>query len=58
MPGNIKTEGLDGLGAEYLGKMTASIPVKRIEFQTRSDQVFMPRATVRLNGGATENVYP
>jgi hypothetical protein len=30
MPGNIKTEGLDGLGAEYLGKMTASIPMKRI----------------------------
>ena len=26
MPGNIKTEGLDGIGAEYLGKMTASIP--------------------------------
>ena len=24
MPGNIKTEGLDGMGAEYLGKMTAS----------------------------------
>ena len=30
MPGNIKTEGLDGLGAEYLGKMTASIPMKRL----------------------------
>jgi 3-oxoacyl-[acyl-carrier protein] reductase len=30
MPGNIKTEGLDGLGAEYLGKMTASIPMKHI----------------------------
>jgi 3-oxoacyl-[acyl-carrier protein] reductase len=30
MPGNIKTEGLDGLGAEYLAKMTASIPMKRI----------------------------
>jgi 3-oxoacyl-[acyl-carrier protein] reductase len=23
MPGNIKTAGLDGLGSEYLGKMTA-----------------------------------
>ena len=30
MPGNIKTEGLDGLGTEYLGKMTASIPMKRL----------------------------
>src|SRR5690349_8617354 len=29
-PGNIKTEGLDGLGADYLGKMTASIPMKRL----------------------------
>lgn len=30
MPGNIRTEGLDGLGPEYLGKMTASIPMKRL----------------------------
>jgi len=30
MPGNIKTEGLGGLGSEYLGKMTASIPMKRL----------------------------
>jgi 3-oxoacyl-[acyl-carrier protein] reductase len=30
MPGNIKTEGLDGLGQDYLDKMTASIPVKRL----------------------------
>ena len=30
MPGNIKTEGLDGMGAEYLGQMTASIPMKRL----------------------------
>jgi 3-oxoacyl-[acyl-carrier protein] reductase len=30
MPGNIRTEGLDGLGADYLGKMTASIPMKRL----------------------------
>jgi 3-oxoacyl-[acyl-carrier protein] reductase len=29
-PGNIKTEGLDGLGADYLGTMTASIPMKRL----------------------------
>ncbi|MBH0237753.1 3-oxoacyl-ACP reductase FabG [Methylobrevis albus] len=30
MPGNIMTEGLDGLGADYLAKMTASIPMKRL----------------------------
>ncbi|NJK63440.1 MAG: 3-oxoacyl-ACP reductase FabG [Synechococcaceae cyanobacterium SM2_3_1] len=30
MPGNIFTEGLDGLGADYLDKMTASIPMKRL----------------------------
>ena len=30
LPGNIKTEGLDGLGQEYLDKMTASIPMKRL----------------------------
>jgi 3-oxoacyl-[acyl-carrier protein] reductase len=30
MPGNIKTEGLDGLGQDYLDRMTASIPLKRL----------------------------
>ncbi len=30
MPGNILTEGLDGLGADYLAKMAASIPMKRL----------------------------
>jgi 3-oxoacyl-[acyl-carrier protein] reductase len=30
MPGNIKTEGLDGLGADYLASMAASIPLKRL----------------------------
>jgi 3-oxoacyl-[acyl-carrier protein] reductase len=30
MPGNIFTEGLDGLGAEYIAKMEASIPMKRL----------------------------
>ncbi|MFG1346155.1 3-oxoacyl-ACP reductase FabG [Xanthobacter autotrophicus DSM 431] len=30
MPGNIKTEGLDGLGADYLAKMEGSIPLKRL----------------------------
>ena len=30
MPGNIKTEGLDSLGADYLAGMAASIPLKRL----------------------------
>src|SRR4030095_9599273 len=29
MPGNIMTEGLDGLGEDYLKTMAASIPLKR-----------------------------
>lgn len=30
MPGNILTEGLDGLGEDYLASMAASIPLKRL----------------------------
>jgi 3-oxoacyl-[acyl-carrier protein] reductase len=30
MPGNIMTEGLQGLGEEYLKTMAASIPLKRL----------------------------
>lgn len=30
MPGNIMTEGLDGLGQDYLDTMAASIPLKRL----------------------------
>lgn len=30
MPGNIMTEGLDGLGQEYLDTMAASVPLKRL----------------------------
>ncbi|MCX7305144.1 MAG: 3-oxoacyl-ACP reductase FabG [Hyphomicrobiales bacterium] len=30
MPGNIRTEGLDGLGADYFAAMEASIPLKRL----------------------------
>jgi len=30
MPGNIVTEGLEGLGADYLATMAASIPLKRL----------------------------
>ena len=29
MPGNIRTEGLDGLGDDYIASMEASIPLKR-----------------------------
>jgi 3-oxoacyl-[acyl-carrier protein] reductase len=30
LPGNIRTEGLDGLGEEYMARMTASIPQRRL----------------------------
>jgi len=30
MPGNIRTEGLDGLGNDYISSMEASIPMKRL----------------------------
>jgi len=30
MPGNIYTEGLQGLGQDYLDTMSASIPLKRL----------------------------
>ncbi|ODN71938.1 3-oxoacyl-ACP reductase FabG [Methylobrevis pamukkalensis] len=30
MPGNIRTEGLDGLGADYIAAMEASVPMKRL----------------------------
>lgn len=30
LPGNIFTEGLEGLGADYLDSMAASIPLKRL----------------------------
>ena len=30
MPGNVMTEGLDGLGQDYLDRMTASIPMRRL----------------------------
>ena len=30
LPGNIVTEGLEGLGADYLATMAASIPLKRL----------------------------
>jgi 3-oxoacyl-[acyl-carrier protein] reductase len=30
MPGNVMTEGLEGLGAEYLKKMTDSVPLRKL----------------------------
>src|SRR5215468_10745499 len=30
MPGNVMTEGLEGLGAEYLEKMAASVPLRKL----------------------------
>ena len=54
MPGNIMTEGLDGLGQEYLDKMTASIPMRRsaplCRFTARS-----PSGSVASFGSASES---
>jgi 3-oxoacyl-[acyl-carrier protein] reductase len=30
LPGNIATEGLDGMGPDYIAKMSASVPLKRL----------------------------
>jgi len=30
LPGNIATEGVDGLGPEYISQMTAAIPLARL----------------------------
>jgi 3-oxoacyl-[acyl-carrier protein] reductase len=61
MPGNIKTEGLDGMGAEYLDKMTASIPMKRLGsvediayaalFFASDEAAFITGQTLVVDGG-------
>ncbi len=61
LPGNIKTEGLDGLGQEYLDKMTASIPMKRLGsvediayaalFFASDEAAYVTRQTLVIDGG-------
>jgi 3-oxoacyl-[acyl-carrier protein] reductase len=61
MPGNIATEGLDGLGADYLDKMTASIPLKKLGsvediayaalFLASAEAGFITGQTIVIDGG-------
>ena len=61
MPGNIMTEGLQGLGEEYLGAMAASIPLKRLgsvedighaaAFLASREAAFITGQTIIVDGG-------
>ena len=61
MPGNIATEGLDGLGQDYLDKMTESIPLKKLGsvediayaalFFASEEAGFITGQTVVIDGG-------
>lgn len=68
MPGNIVTEGLEGLGSEYLERMAASIPLKRLGsvedigyaalFLASREAGFITGQTITIDGGQTlpENI--
>jgi len=61
MPGNIVTEGLEGLGADYLKTMAASIPLKRLGdvedigyaalFFASKEAAYITGQTVIVDGG-------
>ena len=61
MPGNIVTEGLQGLGAEYLETMAASIPLKRLgsvedvghaaAFLASKEAAYITGQTIIVDGG-------
>ena len=63
MPGNIRTEGLDGLGAEYIASMEASIPQKRLGsvadignaalFFASEEAAYITGQTLVIDGGQT-----
>ncbi|MBE9558170.1 MAG: 3-oxoacyl-ACP reductase FabG [Proteobacteria bacterium] len=63
MPGNIKTEGLDGLGADYLATMAASIPLGKIGdvedignaalFFASKEANYITGQTIVVDGGQT-----
>jgi len=63
MPGNIKTEGLDGLGAGYLKKMTDSVPLRRLGtvediahaalFFASDEAAYITGQTLYIDGGLT-----
>ncbi len=61
MPGNIITEGLEGLGADYLAKMAASIPLRRLGsvddianaalFLASEEAAYITGQTIVVDGG-------
>lgn len=61
MPGNIVTEGLEGLGAEYLRQMAESIPLKRLGrvedighaalFLASDEAAYITGQTIVVDGG-------
>ena len=63
MPGNIRTEGLDGLGADYIASMEASIPQKRLGsvadignaalFFASEEAAYITGQTLVIDGGQT-----
>ena len=63
MPGNIVTEGLEGLGADYLETMAASIPLKRLGsvadignaalFFASKEAGYITGQTIVVDGGQT-----
>jgi len=64
VPGNIATEGLDGLGKEYLDTMAASIPLKRLGsvddvgnaalFFASREAAYITGQTIVIDGGQTQ----
>jgi len=61
MPGNIMTEGLQGLGEDYLKTMAAAIPLKRLGsvddighaavFLASKEAVYISGQTLIVDGG-------
>lgn len=61
MPGNIVTEGLEGLGEDYLATMAASVPLKRLGrvediahaalFLASEEAAYITGQTIVVDGG-------